>query len=318
MLDVVIIGAGPAGLSAAIEAQRSRLNYVVIEKGGVVNSIQQFPTAMAFFSTPELLEIGGIPFTSSSMRPTRADGLEYYIKVAEYFKLQINLFEEVISVRKAGQSFDVKTSKSSFISKNVIVATGYFDNPNLLNIPGEELPKVSHYYSEPFSSYRRNVAVVGGKNSAAIAALELYRHGAAVTLIHRQEKLSDGIKYWILPDIENRIKEGSIAAYFLTEVKEIRAESIVLENNAKSRFAIPNDFVFALIGYHPDIAFLRSMGVETNPETMAPIHDEGTMETNIQGLYIAGSIAAGKNNNKIFIENGRLHGKSIIPSLLKR
>ena len=316
MLDVVIIGAGPAGLSAAIEAQRSRLNYVVIEKGGVVNSIQQFPTAMAFFSTPELLEIGGIPFTSSSMRPTRADGLEYYIKVAEYFKLQINLFEEVISVRKAGQSFEVKTSKSSLISKNVIVATGYFDNPNLLNIPGEELPKVSHYYSEPFSSYRRNVAVVGGKNSAAIAALELYRHGAAVTLIHRKEKLSDGIKYWVLPDIENRIKEGSIAAHFLTEVKEIRTESIVVENKNRGRFSIPNDFVFALIGYHPDITFLRAMGVETNPETMAPIYDEGTMETNIRGLYIAGSIAAGKNNNKIFIENGRLHGKSIIPSLL--
>jgi thioredoxin reductase (NADPH) len=292
------------------------LNYVVIEKGGVVNSIQQFPTAMAFFSTPELLEIGGIPFTSSSMRPTRADGLEYYIKVAEYFKLQINLFEEVISVRKAGQSFEVKTSKSSLISKNVIVATGYFDNPNLLNIPGEELPKVSHYYSEPFSSYRRNVAVVGGKNSAAIAALELYRHGAAVTLIHRKEKLSDGIKYWVLPDIENRIKEGSIAAHFLTEVKEIRTESIVLENKNRGRFSIPNDFVFALIGYHPDITFLRAMGVETNPETMAPIYDEGTMETNIRGLYIAGSIAAGKNNNKIFIENGRLHGKSIIPSLL--
>jgi thioredoxin reductase (NADPH) len=317
MLDVVIIGAGPAGLSAAIEAQRSRLNYVVIERGGVVNSIQQFPTAMAFFSTPELLEIGGIPFTSSSMRPTRADGLEYYIKVAEYCKLQINLFEEVISVRKAGQCFEVKTSKSSYVSKNVIVATGYFDNPNLLTIPGEELPKVSHYYSEPFSSYRRNVAVVGGKNSAAIAALELYRHGAAVTLIHRKEKLSDGIKYWILPDIENRIKEGSIAAYFLTEVKEIRAESIVLENKNRGRFSIPNDFVFALIGYHPDITFLQEMGVETNPETMAPIYDEGTMETNIRGLYIAGSIAAGKNNNKIFIENGRLHGKSIIPSLLK-
>ena len=167
------------------------------------------------------------------MRPTRTDGLEYYLKVAEYFKLHINLFEEVISVRKARQSFELKTSKSSYISKNVIVATGYFDNPNLLNFPGEELPKVSHYYSEPFSYYRQNVAVIGGKNSAAIAALELYRHGAAVTLIHRKEKLSEGIKYWILPDIENRIKEGAIAAYFLTEVKEITADSIVLENSAE-------------------------------------------------------------------------------------
>lgn len=318
MYDVVIIGAGPAGLSAAIEAQKGGLTYVVIEKGGVVNSIQQFPTAMAFFSTPELLEIGGIPFTSSSMRPTRTDGIEYYIKVAEYFKLQIHLFERVISFQKVGQNFELKTNKSSYSSKNVVIATGYFDNPNLLNIPGEESPTVSHYYSEPFSSYKRNVAVIGGKNSAAIAALELYRHGASVTLIHRKEKLSDGIKYWILPDIENRIKEGSIAAFFLTEVKEIKAGSIVLENSDKGRFSIPNDVVFALIGYHPDIAMLRSIGMETNPETMAPIYDEGTMETNIKGLYVAGSIAAGKNNNKIFIENGRLHGKSIVSSILHR
>ncbi len=318
MYDVVIIGAGPAGLSAAIEANKANLRYIVIEKGALVNSIQKFPTAMAFFSTPELLEIGGIPFSSSSMRPTRADGLEYYTRVAEYFKLQLNLFEHVVSVRKVGQSFELKTDKSSYSSKSVIVATGYFDNPNLLNIPGEKLHKVSHYYTEPFAYYRQNVAVIGGKNSAAIAALELYRHGASVTLIHRKEKLSDGIKYWILPDIENRIKEASIAAYFLTEVKEIRAESVILENSSEGCFSIPNDFVFALIGYHPDIPFLRSIGVETDSETMAPMHDQGTMETNISGLYIAGSIAAGKNNNKIFIENGRLHGKSIIPSILKR
>jgi thioredoxin reductase (NADPH) len=318
MHDVVIIGAGPAGLSAAIEAHRAGLNYVVIEKGGVVNSVQQFPTAMSFFSTPELLEIGGIPFTSSSMRPTRTDGLEYYLKVADYFKLRINLFEKVISVQKVDQRFELTTSKSSYLSKSIIVATGYFDNPNLLNVPGEALPKVSHYYSEPFSFYRQNVAVIGGKNSAVIAALELYRHGASVALIHRKEQLSEGIKYWILPDIENRIKEGSIAAHFLTEVKEIKADSIVLDNRVKGKFSIPNDFAFALVGYHPDITLLTSIGVETNPDTMAPVHDEMTMETNVKGIYIAGSIAAGKNNNKIFIENGRLHGRSIISSLLKR
>jgi len=318
MYDVVIIGAGPAGLSAAIEAYKAGLHYLVIEKGAVVNSIQKFPTAMSFFSTPELLEIGGLPFSSSSMRPTRADGLEYYMKVAEHFKLRLQLFEQVVSLRKADQGFELKTSKSLYKTRNVIVATGYFDNPNLLNIPGEEFPTVSHYYSEPFSYFRRNVAVIGGKNSAAIAALELYRHGAVVTLIHRSEKLSDGIKYWILPDIENRIREGTITTHFSTEVKEIKADSLVLENNARGRFSIPTDFVFALIGYHPDISFLKAIGVETNSETLAPDYDEVTMETNIPGLYIAGSIAAGKNNNRIFIENGRLHGKAIIASILKR
>ncbi len=317
MYDVLIIGAGPAGLSAAIEARQAGLNYLVLEKGGVVNSIQRFPTAMSFFSTPELLEIGGLPFTSSAMRPTRTDGLEYYLKVADYFKLEIHLFEEVISVRKAGDVFELETNKSHYTSKYIIVATGYFDNPNLLKIPGEGLPKVSHYYFEPFSYYRQNVAVIGGKNSAAIAALELCRHGAHVTLIHRREQLSEGIKYWILPDIENRIKEGTIAAHFSTEVKEIRADSILLENRVKGRFQIQNDFVFALIGYHPDILLLESMGVAFDAGTMAPMYEEGTMETSVRGLFVAGSIAAGKNNNKIFIENGRLHGKSIISSIVK-
>ncbi len=318
MHDVVIIGAGPAGLSAAIEAHKAGLNYLIIEKGCVVNSVQHFPTAMAFFSTPELLEIGGIPFTSSSMRPTRTDGLEYYLNVAEYFKLRVNLFERVVSGRKVDQHFELTTNKSSYVSKNIIVATGYFDQPNLLNIPGEELPKVSHYYSEPFAYYGQKVAVVGGKNSAAIAALELYRHGASVTLIHRKERLSEAIKYWILPDIENRIKEGTVVAQFLTDVREIKADSIVLENNEKGVFSVPNDFVFALTGYHPDISLLKSMGVETDRDIMAPAHNEESMETNVGGLFIAGSIAAGKNNNKIFIENGRLHGKSIISAILKR
>ncbi len=317
MLDVVIIGAGPAGLSAAIEAHKAGLEYVVVDKGAIVNSIQRFPSAMTFFSTPELLEIGEVPFTSSSMRPTRTDGLEYYAKVSNYFKLHLNLFEEVISVGRRDAHFELRTSKTTYQCKNVVVATGYFDNPNLLGVQGESLSKVSHYYSEPYSFYRQNVAVIGGKNSAAIAALELYRHGAFVTLLHRKEKLSDGIKYWVLPDIENRIKEGAITAYFSTEMREIRSGSIDLEHRTRGRFSIPNDFVFALTGYHPDISFLRAMGVDTDPETMAPVHNPDSMETNVSRLYIAGSIAAGRNNNKIFIENGRLHGSSIIASILK-
>jgi thioredoxin reductase (NADPH) len=317
MLDLVIIGAGPAGLSAAIEAHKAGLEYVVVDKGAIVNSIQRFPSAMTFFSTPELLEIGEIPFTSSSMRPTRIDGLEYYTKVSNYFKLHLNLFEEVISVSQRDAHFELRTSKTTYQCKYVVVATGYFDNPNLLGVPGEDLSKVSHYYTEPYSFYRQNVAVIGGKNSAAIAALELYRHGAFVTLLHRKEKLSDGIKYWILPDVENRIKEGAITAYFLTEVREIRSGSIDLEHRTRGRFSIPNDFVFALTGYHPDISFLNAMGVDTDPETMAPVHNPDSMETNVSRLYIAGSIAAGRNNNKIFIENGRLHGRSIVASILK-
>ena len=318
MLDVVIIGAGPAGLSAAIEAHKVGLSYIIIEKGAIVQSVQKFPTAMSFFSTPELLEIGGIPFSSESMRPTRAEGLEYYRRVAEYFELNLNLFERVVSAKKAADHFEIRTDRSSYETRNLIVATGYFDNPNLLNVPGEGLSKVSHYYTEPFSYFRQRVAVVGGKNSAAIAALELYRHGASVTLIHRREKMSDGVKYWILPDVENRIKEGSITAHFSTEVAEIGTDMITAKSREGKTLLIPNDFVFVLIGYHPDVDFLKSIGVQTDPESMAPLHDPATMETNVPGLYIAGSIAAGRNNNKIFIENGRMHGKAIMPSILAR
>ena len=316
MVDVIIVGAGPAGLSAAIEAQKAGMKYLVIEKGGIVNSIQNFPSAMSFFSTPELLEIGNIPFTSALMRPTRAEGLEYYSRVADFYKLNCMFFESVTEVTTVQKEFVVKTSRSEYHTKNIIVATGYFDNPNTIGIPGEELQKVSHYYSEPYSFYRQNVAVIGAKNSAAIAALELYRHGANVTLIHRGEKLSEKIKYWILPDIENRIKEGSIKSYFTTQVVRINDRSIQLKNN-DGEFEINNDFVFALTGYHPDDTFLRSIGIVLDELTKAPVVDPATYETSVKGVFVAGSIVVGKNNNSIFIENGRLHGKIIIDAIIK-
>lgn len=315
MYDIIIVGAGPSGLAVAIEARQHGMSYCVIEKGSIVNAIRRFPTGMTFFSTPELLEIGTIPFTSAHMRPTRAEGLEYYTKVADHFSLELRLHEEVRSITKNHNGFIVGTNQGAYESANVVIATGYYDNANMLHVPGEDLPKVSHYYTEPYAFYRQHVAVVGAKNSAAIAALELFRHGAHVTLIHRGEKLSEKIKYWILPDIENRIKEGVITAYFNSTIDSIHDRKIIVRQSAKT-FEIPNTFVFALTGYHPDYDFLRSVGIDLNSDQLAPVHSPDTYETNIAGLFVAGSVVAGKNNNQIFIENGRLHGKKIIASIL--
>jgi thioredoxin reductase (NADPH) len=318
MLDIIIIGAGPSGLSVAIEAQKNGLSYLVIEKGGIVNSIQNFPTEMSFFSTPELLEIGGLPFTSAQMRPVRAEGLEYYTRAADFYKLQCNFFESVTSITRNGDYFLVQTTKSKYETKTVVLATGYYDNPNYLNIPGESLPKVSHYYDEPHSFYQQHVLIVGAKNSAAIAALELYRHGSHVTLVHRGDSLSDKIKYWIKPDIENRIKESAIKAFFNTTVVEIKEGTVVLQNANNNYLELKNDFVFALTGYHPDYDFIRSCGIELDGTDLSPHQNSETLETNVAGLYVAGSIIAGKNNNSIFIENGRLHGKVIIDSIKRK
>jgi thioredoxin reductase (NADPH) len=316
MIDVIVVGAGPSGLSVAIEAQKNGLKCLVIEKGGVVNSIQNFPAEMTFFSTPDLLEIGNVPFTSAHMRPTRAEGLEYYTRVADYFQLSCNFFESVSAVIQSGSYFTVETSRGSYQTKNVVLATGYFDHPNYLNIPGEDLPKVSHYYKEPYAFYKQKVMVIGAKNSAAIAALELYRHGAIVTLVHRGNRLSEKIKYWILPDIENRIRENSITALFNTQIIKIEEKSVRLKNNG-GEFDIENDFVFALTGYHPDYDFLGSCGITLDTESRAPIIDPATFETNVKGIFTAGSIVAGKNNNSIFIENGRMHGKIIVDAIVK-
>ncbi|MFA6540110.1 MAG: YpdA family putative bacillithiol disulfide reductase [Bacteroidota bacterium] len=317
MDDIIIIGAGPSGLSVAIEAQKAGLKYCVIEKGAIVNSIQHFPTEMSFFSTPELLEIGGLPFTSAHMRPTRAEGLEYYTRVAQFYHLELKLYESVLSIQRHEGNFSVATTKGEYRAKNIVLATGYYDNPNSLNIPGEDLPKVSHFYAEPYSFFRQDVLVIGAKNSAAIAALELFRHGANVTLVHRGAHLSEKIKYWILPDIKNRIDEGSIKVYFSTRVVEINNSSVILEKGNGDQVEIANDFVFALTGYHPDYRFLQKAGLSLEQETMAPIHSPKTLETHIPGMYLAGSLIAGKNNNQIFIENGKLHGKIIIESIAK-
>lgn len=314
MLDLIIIGAGPSGLSVAIEAKQRGLSYLVIEKGGIVNAIQHFPAEMSFFSTPELLEIGNVPFTSAQMRPTRAEGLEYYTRVASHHSLHCQFFEKVTSISHSGDLFVVKSTRNFHLAKHVVLATGYYDNPNMLGIPGEELSKVSHYYNDPYPFYRQRVLIIGAKNSAAIAALELFRHGAHVTLVHRGPSLSSKIKYWILPDLENRIKEGSVTAHFNTEVKEIRERSVLLKD-AEGEYELENDFVFALTGYHPDYHFLRACGIALDEETQAPILRSGTFETTVPGLYVAGSIVAGKNNNAIFIENGRMHAKDIVNNI---
>ncbi len=317
MYDLIIIGAGPAGLAAGIAAQEKELSYIILEKGSAVNSIRRFPTNMTFFSTPELLEIGGLPFISSDIRPTRIEAIKYYQRVIEYYDVPIQYDERVIDLEKRDDLFTIYTDKSMYAAQNVVLATGYFDNPNPYNVPGAAQPKVSKYYDEPYRFFRRNVAVVGGSNSAAIAALELYRSRAHVTLIHRGEKLRDGIKYWIKPDIENRIKNGEITAYFKTVVKEIKKDSLILKND-KGEFEIPNDFVYVLIGFTPEFHLLKSAGVKIDPDNGEPVHYPDTMETNVRGLFVAGSIAAGSNNNRIFIENGREHGRLIVDRIIQK
>jgi len=315
-VDLVIIGAGPSGLSCAIEGQKAGLSAIVLEKGNIVDYIRRFPKNLVWFSTPELLEIGGIPFVLSTLRPTRVDTLNYYQKVARHYHLDIRAFDAAVSVRQSGEEFEVLTERGvAYRGKNVVVATGYFDNPNRLDVPGESLPNVFHYYDEPFQFYDCDVAVVGGRSSAVEAALDLYRHGARVTLIHRGETLSEGVKYWILPDIQNRIKAGEIKALFGSTVREIKERSVIVQT--PSGISEPkNDFTFVLIGFHPDTRLLRSFGVEILPETLAPTFNENTFETNVPGLYVAGSAVAGKNNNKVFVENGRGHGAVIVSAIL--
>jgi len=318
LLDIVIVGAGPIGLACGIEAQRRQLSYVILEKGCLANAIFHFPKHMTFFSTPELVEIGDVPFVISAGKPTRQDALNYYRRVAVSYDLNVQLFERVAQIDKRESHFEITSAKAKYRAKSVVLALGFYDHPNLLNVPGEDLPKVSHYYTEPHPFYKRRVAIIGGKNSAVEAALELYRHGAEVTIIHRKPEIGQSVKYWILPDILNRIQEGGIRALLNSRVTRITPEEIFVQNGTGEAQALPNDFVFALTGYHPDYDFLRSMGIGIDEETGRPHHNPATFETNVPGLYIAGCLAAGKDANKIFIENGRLHAKDIVRDIAGR
>jgi thioredoxin reductase (NADPH) len=315
--DMAVIGSGPAGLACAIEGVKAGLDVLILEKGSLVDAIRRFPTNLVWFSTPELLEIGDVPFVVSTVRPTRMDTIKYYQKVATHYNLRIHSFDAVTGLRRSDGVFQLATEQNQVhCSKTVVVATGYFDHPNRLGVPGEDMPHVSHYYGEPFEYFGSDVFVVGGRNSAVEAALDLFRNNVRVTLVHRGERLSDGVKYWILPDIENRLKGGQITGIFGSQVKEIRKKDLVLQCPDGIR-TVPADFVLVLIGFRPDTQRLTECGVAIDPATLAPHHDPETYETNVPGLYVAGSVVAGKNNNKIFVENGRLHGAAIVRAILR-
>jgi thioredoxin reductase (NADPH) len=322
IFDVIIIGGGPTGLACAIEAQRAGLKYLVIEKGCLVNSLYHYPTSMIFFTTPELLEIGDLPFVCEREKPNRIEALKYYRRVADTYRLQLHQYEKVVGVTGSDGDFRVATElqstgeSRSYRARKLIVSIGYYDQPNVMQIPGENLPKVSHYYKDAHPFYNRDVAVIGAGNSAALTALDLYRHGARVTLIHRGTALKPTIKYWILPDIENRLSSGEIKSCFqtiITEITETRLRTRHLETGAESE--LPNDFVFAMTGYHVDNDFLHSLGIAIDPETWKPQINYETLESNVPGVYLAGVTIAGKDTGKVFIENGRFHGGQIITAL---
>ena len=335
--DVLIVGAGPSGLATAIAAKGRGLDYLIVERGVLVNSIFHFPVHMVFFTTPELLEIGRLPLVTPFDKPTRIEALRYYRRVVETYDLRMSVHEEVLSIeREPDGTFAVVTRPTRPVTepgrgpsaaagegrrvrhaRAVVLAIGYYDLPNRLNVPGEDLPHVNHYYNDAHPYYQRRVVVVGGKNSAAEAALELFRAGVHVTLVHRRATLGDSIKYWVRPDIDNRIREGSIAARFEAEVIEIRPTEIVIEQHGR-RETLPADAVFLLTGYRPDVDLMLRAGVRCDPETLAPDMNPETFETNVPNLFLAGGCVAGRNTGSIFIENGRFHGEKIINVLAER
>jgi thioredoxin reductase (NADPH) len=320
--DALVVGAGPTGLACGIELQQRGVKALLVEKGCVVNSLYHYPTNMTFFTTPELLEIGNLPMTSLNEKPNRTEALKYYRRAADHYHLDIRQYERVHRIGGEDRAFQVFTTdrlgcQHVYQARKIVLATGYYDVPNRLNVPGEDLPKVLHYYKEPHPYYNHDVAVIGAKNSAAIAALELWWTGARVTLIHRGGKISDSVKYWIKPNVENRIKNGEIRSYFHSRVVEIQADCLRIDT-LEGEIALKNDFVFALIGYQPDLQFLNSTGITLEAETLRPRTNPGTLESERSGIYLAGVIVAGMHTNEIFIENGRFHGQLIAQSIASK
>ena len=319
MYDIICVGAGPTGLATAIEARRAGMRPLVIDKACLCNSIFHYPVNMVFFTTPELLEIGDLPLVSAAEKPTRVEALKYYRKAAEHYKLELRLYEQVVRVEGSDGNFTVVTStengtEEKYQTKKLVIATGYYDLPNKLGIPGEDLPHVSHYYTEPHAFWMQDVVVIGGKNSAAEAALDLYRNGARVTLVHRGKELGKTIKYWVRPDIENRIKAGQIQALLDARVDEITRDEVVVEQHGRTK-RLPAKQVFALTGDHPDFSFIESLGVKLDPESRRPTLNPNTLESNVPGVHLAGVVIGGRHTGEIFIENGRFHGKQIIDAL---
>ncbi len=315
LYDVLIIGGGPIGLACGVEAQKAGLDYLIIEKGALTNSIYNYPVNMRFFSTSERLEMAGIPFMSVENKPTRTEALEYYRRIFTHFKLKVNLYEAVETLKASDEIFEVKTSKATYNTRKIVLATGFYDLPNLMDVPGEELPKVMHYYKEPWPFIGQKLLVVGGANSAVDAALECWRKGAEVSMVLLEEEVDKNVKYWVRPDIMNRIKEGSIQAFTKSRVKEILPGSVIISTPA-GEVEIENDFVLAMTGYRPNFALLDQLGVELSlDEKRQPCYDQTNQESNVPGVYLAGVVCGGLNTREFFIENSIVHAESIVKDI---
>lgn len=313
--QLVIVGGGPIGLACALEAKKANISYVIFERGTIVNSLYNYPVNMTFFSTSERLEIGNVPFVSNNAKPTRTEALEYYRRVTSAFSLHVKLFEEVLDVIKTQDGFKIQTSRDAYLSENVVIATGFYDIPYMLNVKGEELPKVKHYYDDPHYYAFQKVLVAGAANSAVDAALETWRKGANVTMVIKGSEISERVKYWVKPDIDNRIKEGSIKTYFNSTISEIRERDVDIQT-PKGLITIENDWVLAMTGYQPDLKFLKKAGITLSEDDVcSPTYSEETYESNVKGLYLAGVICGGMNTHRLFIENSRVHAENIIKDI---